>query len=196
MNFLWESWLKEYTVISDEIVINSVQNKGVDEYRILLSHTFLEVNRVLHSNGWMCVIFHNSSEKVWHALQRAIADAGFEVRGVQTFDKQHGTFKMFVSDNAVGYDLILHCKKRNPYGDTLAELPDATVDNVRAFVRGQFSDLAKYQVHYLHVNRKDEFDYRRLFADWLRSSVAQAKITIDFESFRKVVDELRRENQW
>ena len=193
MNFLWESWLRNYTDNTEEAIVSKVQNKSVDDYQILLCRAFLETNRVLRDNGWMCIVFHNSSEKVWKALQRAITDSGFEVRAAQTFDKQHGTFKMFVSDNAVGYDLVLHCRKRSNLSGNEKLFARASLESVREFVREKISKSSKYNVHYLHVTRKDEFDYRRLFAEWLCKSFTQTEITIDFEFFRNIVKEVQME---
>ncbi len=193
MNFLWESWLCSHTDNAEEAIVSKAQNKSIDDYQVLLCQAFLEANRVLRNDGWMCVVFHNSSDMVWKALQRAITDSGFEVKAAQTFDKQHGTFKMFVSDNAVGYDLVLHCKKRPQNTNSVAQLPQATVGKVHEFVRGQLEAAATYQVRYLHVARQAEFDYRRLYAEWLCNSFAHSEITLDFESFRVIVDDILME---
>jgi hypothetical protein len=99
---------------------------------------------------------------------------------------------MFVSDNAVGYDLVLHCRKRDDDAGPAIPLVGASVSSVRAFVREQLSGPGKYRVHYLHVARRDELDYRRLFAEWLCDSFSRAEITMDFESFRRIVDEESR----
>lgn len=193
MNFLWESWLGQHTDNTEEAIVSKAQNKTVDDYRVLLCRAFLEANRVLRADGWMCVVFHNSSEKVWGALQKAITDSGFEVRAAQTFDKQHGTFKMFVSDNAVGYDLVLHCRKRPITTNVIAQLGTASLDSVRQFVRKQLQELSNYQVRYLHVTREMEFDYRRLYAEWLCQSFAHTEINVDFETFRSIAAEILKE---
>lgn len=193
MNFLWESWLGKHTDNAEEAIISKAQGKSIDDYQILLCRAFLEVNRVLRSDGWMCVVFHNSSEKIWKALQRAIMDSGFEVRAAQTFDKQHGTFKMFVSNNAVGYDLVLHCRKRLSTSKVIAQLAKASVNNVREFVRRQLRAATLYEVRYLHVVRETEFDYRRLYAEWLCQSFTHTEIALDFETFRALAAEIREE---
>ncbi len=53
----------------------------------------------------------NSSEKIWSSLHKAIQDSGFIIEKVNIFDKKHGTFKQFVSENTAGADLMLHCRK-------------------------------------------------------------------------------------
>ena len=85
--------------------------KNEESYRSSLARAFKECKQVLKQGGWLTIVFHNSSQSVWAALERAVRDAGFAVLGSQTFDKTHGTFKQFVSDNAVGYDVVLDCRQ-------------------------------------------------------------------------------------
>jgi hypothetical protein len=117
--------------------------------------------------------------------------AGFSIEGTQTFDKKHGTFKMFVSENAVGYDLVLHCRKSSvainyPSSHTATSGRDDAREYIhRTLLEGAIS----YQVHYLHVDREDEFDYRRLYANWLRDALPRRMVSLSFEEFREIVNE-------
>jgi DNA modification methylase/DNA-directed RNA polymerase subunit RPC12/RpoP len=190
MNFLWECWLKDFTNNREEAIVNAVQGKGLAEYEDLLLQAFREIRRVIKDHAWFTVVFHNSSEKVWKALQNALINAGFHVRGTQTFDKKHGTFKMFVSDNAVGYDLVLHCQKT---GEGRPLQPEAGVsvkdieEQVVAFVRDQLrANGSNYVVHYLHVKRTDEVDFRRLYSEWLSESVSRQMVEVSFAKFREL----------
>ncbi|MGA2657625.1 MAG: DNA methyltransferase [Verrucomicrobiota bacterium] len=184
MNFLWESWLKDHTDTREEAIINAVQGKGCAEYSGLLARAFRECRRVLKDAGWMTVMFHNSSGEVWTALRAAISDAGFAVRGTQTFDKEHGTFKQFVSDNAVGYDLILHCRKAD---HTHATKKNGTASSckIAEFVRLRVAqDPERYRVHFLHVRRTDAWDFRKLHAEWLAEALPENSGLLGFEEFR------------
>jgi adenine-specific DNA methylase len=186
MNFLWESWLRHHTETCEEAIVNAVQGKGVNEYRTLLTRAFCECRRVMKDEAWMTVIFHNSSEEVWAALQAAIGGAGFVVRGTQTFDKQHGTFKQFVSKNAVGYDLVLHCRKAE-HAPVLHVRDTGRHPDVAEFVRERVTQAPeRYLVHYLHVSRADEWDFRKLHAEWLAETLAENGTPIGFEEFRRL----------
>jgi len=191
MNFLWESWLGTYTDTTEEAIVNKVQGKGLEEYRQLLSRAFVEVRRVMKDEAWMTVIFHNSSDKVWQALQEAISSAGFTVEGSQTFDKEHGTFKQFVSDNAVGYDLVLHCRKSNNQSVLTKEDRQDTLRNAKKFIEQRLhASPERYIVRYLHVAREDEVNYRRLYSEWLAHTLPKTAIGLNFERFRELVDQL------
>jgi DNA modification methylase len=191
MNFLWESWLGTYTDTEEEAIVNKVQGKGLPEYEHLLTQAFQEMHRVLKDGGWMTIVFHNSSARIWDALQRAIAGAGFVIVGTQTFDKKHGTFKQFVSKNAVGYDLVLHCQKSMAIQPIGREDKDTVRREAASFLLERWERrTGDYIVHYLHVARDSEFDYRRLYAEWLAQAIGRTVIGLSFDEFQVLVDEV------
>lgn len=188
MNFLWESWLGIFTNNSEEAIINRVQKKSVNDYRILLARVFSEVRRVLKDGGWFSIMFHNSSEDVWKALQNSLMVSGFEIEGVQLFDKKHGTFKQFVSENAVGYDLVIHCRKSLTHKNGKRNAPNRA--ELINFIKDELKARDRYLVKYLHVHRTDELDYRKLYAEWLKKNVGDTVITISFREFRDTVNKI------
>jgi DNA modification methylase len=200
MNFLWESWLGTRTDPSEEAIVNKVQGKDVLQYRQLLAQSFSEVRRVLKDNAWMTVIFHNSAAKVWEALQFAISYAGFTIEASQIFDKEHGTFKQFVSDNAVGYDLVLHCRKSSGQVTRSNEEQEVQPNNAAEVIRqdalhfihrAMKASPDEYIVRYLHVAREDELDYRRLYSEWLAHALPRMMVGLGFEKFRELVDQVK-----
>lgn len=196
MNLLWESWLGLRTNITEEAIINKVQGKSVAEYEELLRRAFVEMRRVLKNKGWLTVVFHNSAAQVWSALQRAITGAGFDIIGTQTFDKEHDTFKQFVADNAVGYDLVLHCRKSKKAKITKQRGEDLARDHAVAFIREQLKNSAiDYTVRYLHVAREDEFDFRKIYAEWLAKSLTESLISLSFAEFRVLAKDVLKELQ-
>lgn len=187
MNYLWESWLGAYTDNSEEAIINRVQGKSASDYTALMSAAFKECRRVLRDGGWAVVVFHNSSASVWRSMQQAIEAAGLDIVATQTFDKRHGTFKQFVSDNAVGYDLVLHCCKN----DRIGQEGSGDRHKPEEFIAERIEQAAdRYKTSYLHVSRAPEFDYRRLYAEWLTHAVRSNPITLDFEKFRELADSI------
>ena len=147
-----------------------------------------EARRVLRATGWLVLVFMNSSAEVWNALKRAISAAGFSVEQVDIFDKQHGTFKHFVSENTPGCDLVLHCRPvRAGVGSSRAGRSDEAIEiSISTFI--QTVDIEKYKTTFLHVARDEEIDYRQLFSEWLSQRLVGHDRTIDFAQFRRVVD--------
>lgn len=185
MNLLWEAWLSARTDSIDEAIINKYQGKGPREYGELMKKALTECRRVLKSGHWMCLLFHNSSAAVWVELRNAIIRSGFEIRGIQLFDKKHASFKQLVSENAVGYDLIIHCRK--PESPTACEPGVTGITSLDDFLK--LKDLAAYQKTYAHVRRSPELDYKKLYSEWLTQIVpADPSNVVDFSAFRELVN--------
>jgi hypothetical protein len=73
---------------------------------------FEEYYRVLKPGRWMTVVFHNSRNAVWNAVQEAMLTAGFVVADVRTMDKQQGSYRQ-VTSTAVKQDLVISAYKPN-----------------------------------------------------------------------------------
>lgn len=179
MNFLWESWLGKFTNPATEAVINRYQGKDLNEYQALMTDSLKEAYRVLRMGHWMVLVFMNSSEKVWGALSEAVEDAGFSIQKVNIFDKQHGTFKQFVSDNTTGADLMIHCKKMESPGSRRAGKKTASVS---AFVLQQAGRVPVFP--FIHVERDAEVDYRTLYSRYISAAIEDGMTVVSFPDFR------------
>jgi DNA modification methylase len=186
MNFLWESWLGRFTQKAEEAIVNRVQGKGIREYELLMRKSLGECFRVLRGGHWMILVFMNSSKAVWEAIRNSITSAGFQIKKIQLLDKQHGTFKQFVSENTAGMDLVLHCLK--PGGEqSVAEEEQAEQlkSDVISFLSSRRGSLPTN--YYVHVGRQEEIDFRMLYSEWLAQSLMRAQELLDFQSFRRIV---------
>lgn len=120
-SFLWEAWLGQATDTELEAVVHQSQRtqhggKSLQDYEKLMADAFAEIARVLRPNCWASVMFHNSSDEVWSALQRAIESAGFEVAAAVAFDKSQPSFKglkgRLAGERVPSFDLVLHMQRR------------------------------------------------------------------------------------
>lgn len=188
MNFLWESWLGDFTDTTHEAIVNRFQNKGIEEYRSLMTQSLKECYRVLRSGRWLLLMFMNSSRMVWEALRQAVLSAGFEIVQADIFDKRHGTFKQFVADNAAGYDLVLHCRKPSDAEKRLAgDSSESGKDSAIAFL--EQLKLRDYKKGFLHVERMPEIDFRKLYSEWTAETIQRGREHLDFVEFRRIVEE-------
>jgi len=149
-----------------------------------------ECYRVLRHGSWLLLMFMNSSKDVWNALRSAILEAGFKIEKIDMFDKQHGTFKHFVSENTAGYDLVLHCFKPVKPGsitDSIKENRSYQMD-IHQFVLSK-GDALPINI-YLHVDREQEVDYRQLYSEWLTHSLINNSEVVDFANFKVVVQRI------
>jgi DNA modification methylase len=141
LNFIWEAWLKVFTNNRPEAVENKVQGKGPREYQELIEKCFAEYYRVLKPGRWMTVVFHNSQNRVWNAIQEAIMRAGFVIADVRTLDKKQGTFKQVTSTTAVKQDLVISAYKPNGGLEKRFALEAGTEEGVWDFVRTHLRQL-------------------------------------------------------
>lgn len=186
MNFLWEAWLGAFTDPRTEAIVSRSQGKTIDDYEGLMTASLREAYRVLRPGHWMLLVFMNSSARVWEALRSSIQNAGFVMVRADSFDKQHGTFKQFVSENTAGEDLVLHCRK--PLDGAQSSSAPQTVsaqESVRQFLATV--DVTRARTTYLHVDRPDEVDARKLYSDWLSVAMVEGVQPMDLADFRKLV---------
>ncbi len=181
LNLLWESWLGHHTDAAFEAVISRTQGKGCSEYSELMQRSFGEMHRVLRKGGWLTLLFHNSSAKVWQGIQGALGAAGFEIESIGTFDKAHDTFKQITATGAVGFDVILHARRMN--GRSLWASPGAlksTADNrLRDFLEDRLAGITK-KPPIAHL--------RKLHSEALGHFVkAGVPVNFDFERFRSIM---------
>ena len=186
MNILWEAWLGAFTDNACEAIINKAQGKDIADYQRLMTESMKECYRVLRPGHRLLLVFMNSSSQVWASLKAAIAEAGFVIKKIDTFDKQHGTFKQFVSDNTAGFDLVLHCQRPELHCRPKPESTPATwQESVFAFLSQ--ADLVLPTNVYLHVGRQEEIDFRKLYSDWLSQLLLSETEVLDFSEFRALV---------
>src|SRR6266850_3879777 len=101
---------------------------------------FHEYHRVLKPGRWMTVVFSNSSNAVWRAIQEALGTAGFVVADVRTLDKQQGSYRQ-VTSTAVKQDLVISAYKPNGGLENRFYLEAGTEEGVWDFMRTHLQQL-------------------------------------------------------
>jgi DNA modification methylase/predicted RNA-binding Zn-ribbon protein involved in translation (DUF1610 family) len=135
LNWNDESWLKVVTNNKEEAIENSVQGKGLHEYRQLMTASFSEAYRMLKPGRWMTVEFSNTKSSVWNSIQTALTEAGFIVANVSALDKKQGSFKAVTTPTAVKQDLVISAYKPNGGFEARFEKEAQTEEGVWDFVR-------------------------------------------------------------
>lgn len=135
LNFLWESWLKIWTNSKHEAIENSVQGKGINEYRKLMTLCFQEAYRIIKPGRWITIEFSNTKASVWNSIQTALTEAGFIVANVSALDKKQGSFKAVTTPTAVKQDLVISAYKPNGGFEERFQKEAQTEDGVWDFVR-------------------------------------------------------------
>ncbi|WP_291155963.1 DNA methyltransferase [Hyphomicrobium sp.] len=115
LNFLVEAWHHVFTDSEPEAIVdrskaNAASQKSVNDYQDLMKQCFCEYFRLLKPGRWITIVFSNSRNSVWRAIQEALGTAGFVVADVRTLDKQQLSFKQ-VTSAAVKQDLVISAYK-------------------------------------------------------------------------------------
>jgi tRNA1(Val) A37 N6-methylase TrmN6 len=162
VNQINELWLGEPTNRDEEIIISQSQNKEVERYQEMMTDVFIEMNRVLKSDGYATVVFHSSKAAVWNALCMAYTESGFNVADTASLDKNQASFKQVVSQGSVqGDPLFLLSKgtKEISECDSRIVLDEAIAGEHIAF----------------------RFDARRIYSDYI-SRCLKLGIKVDYDA--------------
>ncbi len=134
LNFLVELWHRVWTNPEPEAIVDRAKHKALLDYQRLMQKCFEEYCRVLKPGRWMTIVFHNSSNAVWNAIQEAINAAGFVVADVRTLDKQQGSYRQ-VTSTAMKEDLVISVYKPNGGLEGRFKLAAGSADGAWDFVR-------------------------------------------------------------
>ena len=145
LNLLVESWHRVTTNAMPEAIVDRAKKdrskqKGLYDYTILMRDCFVEYYRVLKPGRWMTLVFSNSKNAVWSAIQEALSSAGFVVADVRTLNKKQGSFKQ-VTSMAVKQDLVISAYKPNGGLEERFKLEAGTEEGVWDFVRTHLKQL-------------------------------------------------------
>ena len=163
LNNLWEQWLRISTNNKTEAIENSVQGKGISEYRQLMTACFQEAYRILKPGRWMTVEFSNTKASVWNSIQTALTEAGFIVANVSALDKQQGSFKAVNTPTAVKQDLVISAYKPNGGFEERFQKEAQTEEGVWDFIRTHLKYLPVTKRQGVSLQMVPERDPRILF---------------------------------
>lgn len=150
-SFLWEAWLGEFTDDSKEAVWNKSRKpaqggKTLEDYKRLMTESFREMYRVLKPNRWATVVFSNSDDRVWEAIQEAAQQAGFVIYGGKEFDKTQRSFKGIKGEKGeekvISKDVLLNLHK--PKTPRVRNRELKRIADVKGFVLQQIKMYFQY----------------------------------------------------
>jgi adenine-specific DNA methylase len=86
LSYIWNCWLEKEFDIEKEVIINPVQNKGLNEYSSQLASFISEVRRVLKKDAYFTLAFQNKDLEIWVNLAELIRDSGMELVDISSYD--------------------------------------------------------------------------------------------------------------
>jgi DNA modification methylase len=184
LNFLWEGWLRVFTQQTQEAIISKSQTKAFSEYADLMQRCFATFYKALKPGRWMTVVFHNSKNAVWNAIQEGLQLAGFIVADVRTIDKQQGSYNQIQAAGAVKKDLVISAYKPSEELERDFALKGGTVAGVWQFMEVHLRQLPVFVT--IHdrgetiAERQNYLLYDRMVAYHVRHGVTVPMSASDF----------------
>jgi DNA modification methylase len=184
LNLMVEAWLGAKTNATAEAIVNEIQNKCLPDYQNIMTSCFKEFYRILKSQHWMTIEFHNSSNAVWNSIQESLLEAGFQIADVRTLDKQKGTTKQLSYGATVKQDLIISAYK--PSNDLITQftLIAGTTEGVWSFIHNHLKQLPiftlKNNIAEFVSERQPFLLYDRMVAFHIRYGVTVPLAAADF----------------
>ncbi|WP_288761918.1 DNA methyltransferase [uncultured Akkermansia sp.] len=185
LNFLVESWYSVLSNANAEAIVDKTKKKGLPEYQELMRQCLAEYYRVLKPGRWITIVFHNSRNAVWNAIQEALQSVGFVVADVRTLDKQQGSYRQ-VTSMATKQDLVISAYKANGGLEDRFKLTAGTEDGVWDFIRTHLSNLPvfvnKDGKSEVIAERKEYLLYDRMVAFHVQRGVTVSLSSAEFYS--------------
>lgn len=110
---------------SQEIVVNTVQNKSHDYYRSGLTAVLKECHRKLKKEGFLVFSYHDRDLDSWLAVLTSIYDAGYSLFKIFPVQSETRTGAHTSGKNSVGIDIMLVCKREECGGDAAIDIETA-----------------------------------------------------------------------
>ena len=179
INQINEAWLGQLTDNQKEVIVNSAQKKGTEEYTLLMKQVFSETHRVLKTDGRMSLVFHSAKAEIWQALVKAFKKSGFEVSLSSILDKVQGSFKQVTSTFKVQGDPLILLKKSRKR---------VNVASVKGCIDDQAIIKRILGNAYLGANSKDERTPERLFSRYITACLESGiPVSKNAKQFYKII---------
>lgn len=108
----------ELTPKVEEIVENPTRGKTVQDYEEGLTSVWKKCSEYINDDGLMVFTFHHAEGSAWESLLESVCNAGFLIEAVYPIHGESESSLHLMDKQAISYDLIHVCKKRNGVTNT------------------------------------------------------------------------------
>ena len=186
LNQLVEAWHQVRTEAAEEAIIDQAKKKGLSQYQDLMRNSFREYYRVLKPSRWMTVVFHNSHNSVWNAIQEAMSSVGFVVADVRILDKQQSSYRQVTGLTAVKKDLVISAYRPSEQLEEIFQGATGSEASAWEFVRAHLRLLPVFVLKGNRVEtvaeRQDYLLYDRMVAFHVQRGYTVPLSTAEFHA--------------
>lgn len=193
MALFQEAWLGEFTDHSLEAVIDrgTRKNRDGDRYESLLTAALRECRRIVRADGWITMVFGNSSGAVWGLVQRAVANAGLAIEAdtVAILNKSQRSVKGLASgfEHVATTDLILSMRRASGEQPVKLQAPhheDVEAATLRLLGDSKADSPSHLYLELLRHGIRDGWDLSGLDLRWATGTIRREGWTVDPASGR------------
>lgn len=118
LNKTYPHFSPETTPKVEEIVENPTRGKTAEDYEDGLTKVWKKCHEHLKDDGLMVFTFHHAEGSTWESLLESLLNAGFTIEAIYPIHGESESSLHLQDKQAISYDLIHVCAKRNGSGDT------------------------------------------------------------------------------
>lgn len=112
LSFVWNTWLEFEFDITNELIVNPVQDKDSKYFLREIQEFFKESFRVLKGNRFFTLCFQNKDVNLWFEVAELAYKAGFTLHRVDSHDFKGSTFNKNWSTKSPKMDFYLTLIKK------------------------------------------------------------------------------------
>lgn len=137
LSFIWNCWLGKAFDINQEVIINPVQKKGIDDFKSQMASFIKSTYRVLKPNAAFTLCFQNKDPHIWIDIVNSVKEAGFGLDDIKIYDTFGSPYNKHWSKFSPKADLYVTFKKTNFVVDNQTPVNTETIlDRVVELCRG------------------------------------------------------------
>lgn len=163
LNFFHEAWLRVFSAISHDCVLNYVHEKDLQFYQMIIRKAFGECYRILKPGRWITVEFSNTGANIWNAIQASLQEVGFVVANVAALDKKQRSFNSVTTTTSVKQDLVISAYKPDAQLEMNFEKHGDSLEGVWDFILSHLKQLPIVKPRAGQLERIAERDPRILY---------------------------------
>lgn len=175
-----------------EVIKNSAQGKGEEEFLEGLTRIFEESARKLKDDGLMVFTFHHKEPEAWSAVLQSVLDSGFFVKAIYPIRSEMKTSTHIMDQANIEYDTIVVCRKRQeePSKRSWSSLEDRISFKTESIIEGlekKRQTLSDGDIFVIAFGKCLEL-YSKYYPNVVKNG-EKVSATKAVESIREIVDE-------
>lgn len=187
LSFVWNAWINDFYDNEEEVIINPMQDKGVDEFQNLLYQSLNNIHRALKNERYFTLCFQNKSFEIWESVIDYCKKIGLQLVDVSVY-------------NTYGNSFNKNWAKFSPKSDIYVTFKKTKVAKERFYNRTEtleeiIKKTALYMEHKnVNLDNNKLYDYSISYLIWAMY-LNEYKIDVkgfDIKKFAKIAQEVLR----